>query len=126
VPPNQRFIAGNWRKQMKFKMSPNIAVRTDRFSDAVSFYSNVLGFANRSSDPALGDHDANPFNLFVIEDDQVSGPVMELFVEDLEEARKELLLHGCQVIRWREKGQDCYIKDPFGVIFNLWEVRGTE
>lgn len=111
---------------MKFKMSPNVAVRTDRFSDAIDFYSNVLGFANRSKDMTLGDHDADPLNLFVIEDDEVSGLVMELFVEDLEIARDELLAHGCEVVRWRGKGQDCYIRDPFGVIFNLWEVQSTE
>ncbi len=111
---------------MKFRMSPNVAVRTKRFADAVDFYSNVLGFANRSSDPALGDHDAKPLNLFVIEDDEVRGPVMELLVKDLEDAREELLAHGCEVIRWRGKGRDCYIRDPFGVIFTLWEEPGTE
>ena len=111
---------------MKFRMSPNVAVRTKRFPDAVRFYSNVLGFANRSSDPALGDHDANPLNLFVIEDDEIRGIVMELFVQDLEAAREELLAHGCEVIRWRGKGQDCYIRDPFGVIFNLWEKPKAE
>ena len=111
---------------MKFRMSPNVAVRTECFSDAVSFYSGVLGFANRSSDPDLGDHDADPLNLFVIEDDEIQGLVMELFVEDLEDARDELLAHGCQVIRWRGKGQDCYIRDPFGVVFNLWEMPGIE
>lgn len=111
---------------MGYRMSPNIAVRTTRFSDAVSFYSSVLGFANRSDDPALGDYDADPLNLFVIEDAEISGPVMELFVEDLEQAREELLSHGCEVIRWRGKGQDCYIRDPFGVTFNLWEESGTE
>jgi len=106
---------------MRFRMSPNVAVKTKRFSDAVDFYSGVLGFANRSDDPALGDHDANPLNLFVIEDGEVSGPVMELFVEDLDSAREELLAHGCEIVRWRGRGQDCYIRDPFGVIFNLWE-----
>jgi catechol 2,3-dioxygenase-like lactoylglutathione lyase family enzyme len=111
---------------MGYVMSSNIAVRTTRFSEAVSFYSNVLGFANRSDDPGLGDHGASPLNLFVIEDDEVSGPVMELFVEDLEQAREELLSHGCEVIRWRGKGQDCYIRDPFGVTFNLWEHSRTE
>lgn len=111
---------------MKFRMSPNVAVRTSRFSDAVSFYSNVLGFTNRSTDPELGDHDAGPLNLFVIADDEVSGPVMELFVEDLEQAREELLASGCQVIRWRGRGQDCYVRDPFGVTYNLWEKPGTE
>jgi catechol 2,3-dioxygenase-like lactoylglutathione lyase family enzyme len=106
---------------MNFRMSPNVAVRTERFTDAVHFYSSVLGFTNRSSDPDLADHDANPLNLFVIEDDEISGLVMELFVDDLETARDELLAQGCEIIRWRGKGQDCYIRDPFGVIFNLWE-----
>jgi catechol 2,3-dioxygenase-like lactoylglutathione lyase family enzyme len=106
---------------MRFQMSPNVAVRTDRFSDAVDFYSGVLGFKDRSADPALGDHDADPLNLFVIEDAEIGGLVMELFVEDLEAARDELVAHGCEVVRWRGRGQDCYVRDPFGVIFNIWE-----
>ena len=111
---------------MNFRMSPNVAVRTEQFSDAVSFYSEVLGFPNRSDDPALGDHDASPLNLFVIEDNEVSGPVMELFVEDLDRAREFLVANGCEVVRWRGKGQDCYIRDPFGVMFNVWEAATPE
>ncbi len=108
---------------MRYRMSSNVAVRTDQFAEAVSFYAEVLGFENRSSDPALGDHDADPLNLFVIEDHEVSGPVMELFVDDLDVAKENLLANGCEVIRWRGKGQDCYIRDPFGVVFNVWEMR---
>ena len=88
----------------------------------ISFYSNVLGFENRSSNPDIADFDANPINLLVIEDDEISGPVMELFVSDLEQARKYLVENGCKVLRWRGKGQDCYIQDPFGVIYNIWEA----
>ncbi|MBC8335250.1 MAG: hypothetical protein ISR59_04520 [Anaerolineales bacterium] len=106
---------------MKIRMSPNIAIRHKDFTGAVEFYSNVIGFENRSSDPELADFDANPINLFVLEDDEFSGPVMELFVSNLEEARDHLVENGCEVLRWRGKGQDCYIRDPFGVIFNLWE-----
>ena len=106
---------------MEFKMSPNIAVRTDRFSEAVRFYTEVIGFENRSQDPELADLDASPLNIFIIEDDEVRGPVMELFVDDLEAARQELVANGCKVLRWRGKGQDCYIQDPFGVIYNIWE-----
>ena len=40
---------------------------------------------------------------------------------DLEAARQELVASGCKVLRWRGKGQDCYIEDPFGVIYNIWE-----
>ena len=107
---------------MQFKMSPNIAVRTDRFSEAVCFYTEVIGFENRSQDLELVDLDASPLNIFIIEDDEVQGPVLELFVDDLEAARQELVANGCRVLRWRGKGQDCYIQDPFGVIYNIWEA----
>jgi predicted enzyme related to lactoylglutathione lyase len=106
---------------MKFRMSPNVAVRTQQFDDAVEFYTNVLGFQDRSDEPQLADLDASPLNLFVIEDPEFRGPVMELFVEDLEEARKTLVENGCKILRWRGKGQDCYVQDPYGVIFNIWE-----
>lgn len=106
---------------MKIKMSPNVAVRTDRYQEALDFYTRVFGFENRSDDPGLGDFDASPLRLFVIEDQELEGIIHELFVEDLDAAREELVKNGCQVIRWRGKGQDCYIQDPFGVIYNLWE-----
>ena len=106
---------------MRFKMSPNIAVRTRHFTEAVDFYTKVIGFENRSDDQELADLDANPLNIFIIEDDEFRGPVLELFVDDLEAARQELVANGCKVLRWRGKGQDCYIEDPFGVIYNIWE-----
>ena len=106
---------------MAFRMSPNVAVRTERLSEAVDFYTKVLGFENRSEDAELADLDARPLNLFVIQDEEFRGPVMELFVDDLDAAREELVARGCEVVRWRGKGQDCYVQDPFGVVFNLWE-----
>jgi catechol 2,3-dioxygenase-like lactoylglutathione lyase family enzyme len=106
---------------MTFRMSPNVAVRTQGFTEAVDFYTKVLGFTKRSEDAELADLDAKPLNLFVIPDDEFRGPVMELFVDDLEKAREVLVANGCEILRWRGKGQDCYVKDPFGVIFNIWE-----
>jgi len=109
---------------MKITMSPNIAVRTrGQFSEAVEFYSRVLGFENRSTNPELADFDANPITLFVLEDDEFRGPVMELFVDNLDEARGYFEENGCRILRWRGKGQDCYIEDPFGVRFNVWEQK---
>ena len=111
---------------MKFRISPNIAVRTAQFDKAAAFYSSLLGLADRSGDPQLADFDTGPINLFVIGDDEVHGPVMELFVDDLEMAREELLARGCEIVRWRGKGQDCYVRDPFGVLFNVWEMDDRE
>ena len=38
-----------------------------------------------------------------------------------EEACRELEARGCQVVVWEGKGGDCYMRDPFGLTFNLWE-----
>jgi catechol 2,3-dioxygenase-like lactoylglutathione lyase family enzyme len=103
-------------------MSPNIAVRTNRFHKAVDFYSRVLGFKNSSTDPDLGDFDASPLRLFILEDNELEDLVHELFVDDLDEAREYLEKNGCEIIRWRGKGQDCYIRDPFGILYNVWEI----
>jgi len=65
-------------------MSPNIAVRTSDFAEAVDFYTDVLGFKNRSDTSDLADLDAAPINIFILEDDEIRGPVLELFVEDID------------------------------------------
>jgi catechol 2,3-dioxygenase-like lactoylglutathione lyase family enzyme len=106
---------------MNFRMSSNVAVSTGRLGEAVDFYSTVLGFTERSVDSDLAELDTGPLKLYIVNDEEIAGFVMELSVDDLEAARDELLSHGCEVVRWRGKGKDCYIRDPFGTVFNLWE-----
>ena len=57
----------------------------------------------------------------VIHDSDWTGTVLEFCVDNLDVAKERLVSKGCQIIKWEEKGKDCYLKDPFGVIFNLWE-----
>ena len=45
---------------------------------------NVISFQDHSGDLELADLDASPLNLFVIEATEFRGPVLELFVDDLE------------------------------------------
>ena len=106
---------------VEFRLSPNISIRHQDFAGAVEFYSTILGFKNRSDDPNMAEFETAPISLFVDKDDELTGPVLELFVSDLAIARDYLIENGCKVLRWRGKGQDCYIQDPFGVIYNLWE-----
>ena len=106
---------------MKFRMSTNVSVRTDQIEDAVRFYSEVIGFEIRKQGETTADLDADPLTFFIDDDQDLQGPVMELFVDDLDQARQILEDNGCKVLRWRGKGQDCYIQDPYGVRFNIWE-----
>ena len=106
---------------MQFQMSPNIAIHASDPDKAIEFYTKVLGFPNNSSDPGTADIDANPLRMFVMKAEPAIGVVMELFVDDLDEAKTILLENGCKVIRWEGKGKDCYIEDPFGLKFNIWQ-----
>lgn len=108
---------------MKFELSNNAAVQTIQPEKAVKFYTQILGFKDRRDDPDFGGVDTGSLRIFVQEDKNVSGIVMELFVDDLEEAKKILTENGCRIIRWEGKGKDCYIEDPFGVRFNIWEYK---
>ena len=106
---------------MKIKMSSNIAIWTERRQDALDFYTRVLGFPQREDSSEFSNIDADPFTFFIGEDDEIRGPVMELFIDNLEAAKAHLVANGCKILRWRGKGEDCYVEDPFGVIFNIWE-----
>ena len=59
--------------------------------------------------------------FYVIYDPDRSGTVLEFCVDDLDAARDRLVSKSCRVIKWEGKGKDCYMQDPFGMIFNLWE-----
>jgi len=108
---------------MKYKMSKNIAVRTKSIDKAKEFYSEFLGFSVNEHTQTELELDANPMTLYVIDDKNSSGPIMELYVNDLEKAKNELISKGCKILKWEGRGKDCYVQDPFGVIFNIWEEK---
>ncbi len=106
---------------MPYRFSKCISLQTDDFAGAAEFYKNVLGFEVKD-DPEeesleLDGHQ----NRIFLEKGKFGGVVMELLVPDLEEARVELLKAGCSVLAWNGKGNDNYVRDPFGFVFNLWE-----
>ena len=119
---------------MKFRMSVNVAIPTDRPNEARAFYKEVLGFPIRHLEPKTTEFNASPLSLFVDTEREVGaseradaeaggpvGPVLELVVDDVQAARDHLVEHGCTIVRWEGPGGDCYIRDPFGVTFNLWQ-----
>jgi hypothetical protein len=47
------------------------------------------------------------------------GPVLEVKVKNIEEARDRLVRNGCEIIKDEPDFPRCYVKDPFGLIYNL-------
>jgi catechol 2,3-dioxygenase-like lactoylglutathione lyase family enzyme len=87
----------------------------------VDFYKNVLGIGTVDKIGNAMELDTKPIRLFV-DRAEPRELVLELLVPDLDAAREELIAAGCRVIRWEGKGKDCYIRDPFGTTYNLWEA----
>jgi predicted enzyme related to lactoylglutathione lyase len=109
---------------MKYTVSNNIGFQVKDVDKAKVFYEKVLGFKQpEESFVSEVEYRTGYNNIFLIPGEENLGPVMEVFVDDLEEAKQHLLENGCEIIRWKGKGQDCYVKDPFGMIFNVWEAK---
>ncbi len=102
---------------MKFKFSRCVAIQTPHKKEMVNFYIKTLGMSLGKGNE-VGD---GPGRLFIMENQSLKGPILELMVNNVEEARDYLLVNGCTVVRWEGAGKDCYIRDPFGTIFNLWQ-----
>ncbi|MGM7701588.1 VOC family protein [Pseudalkalibacillus sp. Hm43] len=110
---------------MKFKVSKNIGFQVHNVSEAQSFYERVLGF-QQPRNSVVDEVEFRTFhnNIFLIDGEENMGPVMELIVEDLSEAKDYLVHNGCAIVRWEGKGKDCYVRDPYGMVFNVWEDKG--
>jgi len=84
---------------------------------AAQFYVEQLGFTITSETPMIGLNGEN-INLF-IEQGPALGPVLEVSVDDVDQAKVRLVKNGCEIIKDEPDFPRCYVKDPFGLIYNL-------
>jgi catechol 2,3-dioxygenase-like lactoylglutathione lyase family enzyme len=85
---------------------------------AAAFYVEQLGFEVTGEDPQMISLHGAHINLF-IERGPALGPVLEVTVDSVEAARRRLAAKGCQIVKDEPEFPRCYVKDPFGLIYNL-------
>ena len=85
---------------------------------AASFYVRQLGFEITDEQPNMISLHGEHINLF-IERGPALGPVLEVTVSNVEEAKARLTKHGCEIVKDEPDFPRCYIKDPYGLIYNL-------
>lgn len=86
--------------------------------EAASFYVEQLGFEITDDNPQMiGLHGKN-INLF-IEPGPALGPVLEVTVQNVAEARLRLVENGCEVVKDEPEFPRTYVKDPYGLIYNI-------
>jgi predicted enzyme related to lactoylglutathione lyase len=85
---------------------------------AARFYVDNLGFEITDHNPKMIAIRGNNINLY-IESGPALGPVLEVTVHNVAEARLRLVANGCEVIKDEPEFPRCYIRDPNGLIYNL-------
>jgi len=87
---------------------------------AAEFYVQSLGFEITDKNPNMvGLHGRN-INLFIAPGPAL-GPVLEVTVKSVKEAKASLTKKGCQIIKDEPDFPRCYIKDRNGLIYNVTE-----
>ncbi len=106
---------------MSYRLSNNINLETPNLEEAVQFYHEVLGLNIAEMGNDWARFDTGGIKLYITRGRSL-GPITEFIVEDLNKAKNDLMERGCTVVDWEGKGKNCYMKDPFGFVFNLWEA----
>ncbi len=103
---------------MANKFSADILIQAPDPLAAAAFYVDQLGFEITDPDPEMIALSGKHINLY-IERGPVIGGVLEVTVDNVADARQRLVANGCQVIKDEPDFPRCYVKDPFGLIYNL-------
>lgn len=96
----------------------DILIQAQDPKKAAAFYVEHLGFEITDHNPKMIGLNGKHINLF-IEPGPALGPVLEVKVDSVEKAKLRLVKNGCQIIKDEPHFPRCYVKDPFGLIYNL-------
>jgi predicted enzyme related to lactoylglutathione lyase len=108
-----------------FKTSRDVIVRTENWSEALRFYGSVLGLPITDRGETIVGFETGAFCLYV-EQGKEHGPVFDFLVPDIQAAKRQLVAAGCIVIEENPQIPRCYIRDPYGMIFNVEQSSGEE
>jgi len=96
----------------------DILIQAEDPAKAASFYVEQLAFEITGDTPEMISLHGKHINLF-IERGPALGPVLEVTVGNVEEAKARLVENGCEIIKDEPEFPRCYVRDPFGLIYNL-------
>ena len=103
-----------------FQSSRDVIIQTDDWTKAIEFYETTMGFTVSHRSSNLMGFETGAFCLYV-EKGNREGPVFDFLVPDMRAAKSRLLAAGCTVVEENPAIPRCYIRDPYGVVFNIEE-----
>ncbi len=108
-----------------FRASRDVILRTEAFDEAIRFYESVLGLPIVHRDATLVGFDAGAFRLYV-EKGPAHGAVFDFLVPRKQAAKEALIGAGCVLLEEDPSQPRCYLRDPYGLVFNIDERKPTE
>ncbi len=96
----------------------DVPIQTDTLAEASAFYEKTLGLEVFCREPTLIGLETGAFRLF-LDAGPAYGPVFEFLVDDVQAKKAELVAAGCTVEQEDVSVPRCYIRDPYGLIFNI-------
>jgi catechol 2,3-dioxygenase-like lactoylglutathione lyase family enzyme len=103
---------------MPNKFGSDILIQAPDPQKTARFYVEHLGFEITDPNPKMIGLHGKHINLF-IEPGPPLGPVLEVTVDDVEKATARLVQNGCEVIKDEPHFPRRYIRDTYGLIYNL-------
>jgi catechol 2,3-dioxygenase-like lactoylglutathione lyase family enzyme len=103
---------------MANRFGADILIQAQDPQKAARFYVNHLGFEVTDDNPKMIGLHGKHINLF-IEPGPALGPVLEVTVDNVADAKRRLVDNGCEIVKDEPQFPRCYVKDPFGLIYNL-------
>jgi catechol 2,3-dioxygenase-like lactoylglutathione lyase family enzyme len=110
----------------EFRSTRDVIIRSNDWDRALDFYGSVLSLPVVYRSDNLVGFETGSFLLYLERSnspDNAHGPVFEFLVPDLADARQRLLATGCVIEEENSAVPRCYIRDPFGLVFNIGPAR---
>jgi predicted enzyme related to lactoylglutathione lyase len=104
-----------------FESSRDVIIQTDNWTKAVEFYKTTLGFSVTHRSEKMVEFETGAFRLYV-EKGNLPGPVFDFLVPEMPAAKARLLAAGCTIVEENPSIPRCYIRDQFGLVFNIEEM----
>jgi catechol 2,3-dioxygenase-like lactoylglutathione lyase family enzyme len=102
------------------RSSRDVIVRTPDVKAAAEFYENVLGLAVTQRAGNIVGFETGTLQLFVEQGDPLP-VVLDFLVRDVQATKAALVAAGCTIVEENPNIPRCYVRDPFGLLFNLGE-----
>ena len=99
-------------------LGTDVLIQAPDSKKAAQFYVEQLGFSITSESDEIISLQGENINFF-IERGPALGPVFEVFVKNVEEAKARLVENGGVIVKDEPEFPRCYVRDPFGLIYNL-------